>query len=40
VFGGPCACEANAALWAKAVKDNPGADMTIITKNIREAAGL
>jgi 3-hydroxyisobutyrate dehydrogenase len=33
-------CEANAALWAKAVKENPGADMTIITKNIREAAGL
>ena len=33
-------CEANAALWAKAVKENPGADMSIITKNIREAAGL
>jgi len=33
-------CEANAALWANAVKENPGADMTIITKNIREAAGL
>ncbi|PHY07662.1 MAG: hypothetical protein CK528_03390 [Alcaligenaceae bacterium] len=33
-------CAANAALWAKAVKENPGADMTIITKGIREAAGL
>ena len=33
-------CEANAALWAKAVKETPGADMTGITKGIREAAGL
>jgi 3-hydroxyisobutyrate dehydrogenase-like beta-hydroxyacid dehydrogenase len=33
-------CQANAALWAAAVKANPGADMTIITKGIREAAGL
>ena len=33
-------CEANAALWAKAVKENPIVDMTIITKGIREAAGL
>jgi 3-hydroxyisobutyrate dehydrogenase len=33
-------CEANAALWAQAVKDTPGADMTGITKGIREAAGL
>jgi hypothetical protein len=33
-------CEANAALWAQAVKDQPGADMTGITKGIREAAGL
>jgi 3-hydroxyisobutyrate dehydrogenase len=33
-------CEANAALWAQAVKETPGADMTGITKGIREAAGL
>ena len=33
-------CQANAALWAAAVKANPGADMTVITKDIRQAAGL
>ena len=33
-------CKANAELWAKAVKEHPGADMTIITKEIRKAAGL